>query len=452
MAHVTATGIVSVLAVLGYAWAVRRSLALGCAALLVAGCCLGTHFLTFKVLSWRLTLDRLAFFALVGAYVMQRALGRTKRQPSSGPDWALAALLAVLALSMFTADWRTPGPGDAKPWWHLYAGYVVPAAVYWIARQSALDEGIVKAVLGTLLVFGTYLAITGVLEGTGQSWLVVPRYAADPKQGLAFGCARGPMLHPVSFGLYAGVAMLTAWLCASRLHSSARWLAYAAVPLFLPSLFFTYTRAVWLGAWLGVFVVLALTLPRRWRGVVLASMVVGTVCVLTTQWDHLLSFQRGRESAEGTRHSAYTRLSFTYVSWRMFLDRPWFGLHFGYFSAGKLPYLADRSTSLDLEAIRDLCSHNIFLSLLTETGIVGLVLFLTLLLCWARNAWQLWRNPRAPDWARMPGALLLGALGVYAGCWLFHDLTFAPIDHGLLFLLAGIAVGLRRRSDPRADA
>ena len=168
--------------------------------------------------------------------------------------------------------------------------------------------------------------------------------------------------------------------------------------------------------------------------------------------DHLLSFQRGRETAEGTRASAYSRLSFAYVSWRMFLDRPWFGVHFGHFSAAKLPYLADRSTALDLEVIRNLGSHNVILGLLAETGVIGLGAFLTVLVCWARAAWGLWHDPRAPGWARLSGALFLGALGVYTGCWPFWELTLAPIDHGLLFLLAGITVGLRRRGYPRVEA
>jgi len=93
--------------------------------------------------------------------------------------------------------------------------------------------------------------------------------------------------------------------------------------------------------------------------------------------------------------------------------------------------------------VRHLGSHNIFLGLLTETGLPGLALFLVLLSLWVRTAWRTWRDPRAPDHARSAAALLLAALAVYGSVWMFHELSYDPIDHGLLFLLAGINVGLR---------
>jgi hypothetical protein len=36
-------------------------------------------------------------------------------------------------------------------------------------------------------------------------------------------------------------------------------------------------------------------------------------------------------------------------------------------------------------------------------------------------------------------------LAIYLVQWAFHELSYAPGDHGLLFLLAGIAVGLGAR-------
>lgn len=323
----------------------------------------------------------------------------------------------------------------------LLFGYLLPAGVYWVVRQSALTERRVHAALGALAAFGIYLAATGLLEVTQQWWLVFPPYIADPVRGLGFGCARGPMLQPVSFGSYVAVGMLSAWLLRGRRRG--RWLLVTSFPLFLAALFVTYTRSVWLGALSGLFIVFALTLRRYWRGLVLGSMLAAIVFVGATKWETLLAFPRGTETAEGTRHSAYLRLSFAYVSWRMFVDRPWFGVHFGHFPAAKLPYLADRSTSLDLESLRPLAHHNVFLSLLTETGLIGLAAFVTLLGCWTRMGWRIWRDTRAPDWARLPGALLLGALGVYVGQWMFHELSFGFIDHGLLFVVAGMAAAAR---------
>ena len=76
--------------------------------------------------------------------------------------------------------------------------------------------------------------------------------------------------------------------------------------------------------------------------------------------------------------------------------------------------------------MRHLGSHNIFLGLLTETGLPGLALFLVLLSLWVRTAWRTWRDPRAPDHARSAAALLLAALAVYGSVWMFHELSYDP--------------------------
>ena len=131
-----------------------------------------------------------------------------------------------------------------------------------------------------------------------------------------------------------------------------------------------------------------------------------------------------------------------YVSWKMFLDHPLLGAGFDQFLKGKLPYLADRTTSLNLEATRLEVHHNTFLSLLTESGLVGLGLMLAVLILWGRTAWRLARDSRLPDWARAQGALTIGALGLYCCQALFHELSYLPMTSAALFFLAGITASL----------
>ena len=156
--------------------------------------------------------------------------------------------------------------------------------------------------------------------------------------------------------------------------------------------------------------------------------------------DSLANLQR-EGSATEARTSADMRASFAYVSWQMFLDRPILGFGFGQFYREKLPYLSDHSTPLQLELIRDFIHHNTYLSLLTETGLVGLGLYLAILIAWARRGWRLTRSDN-PAWVRAHGVLLLGALATYAVQMLFHEVSYTTLDNSLLFLLAGIAVGL----------
>ena len=132
---------------------------------------------------------------------------------------------------------------------------------------------------------------------------------------------------------------------------------------------------------------------------------------------------------------------FTWISWKMFLDRGVWAVGLGHFAEEKLPYLTDQTSQLDLESIRDYVHHNTFLAILTETGLIGLVLMLVVLLRWSMVGVSLVQSPRAPPWMHTHGLLFVGVLGVAVWQMLGHEITFTSIDQSLIYCLAGIAVG-----------
>ena len=137
----------------------------------------------------------------------------------------------------------------------------------------------------------------------------------------------------------------------------------------------------------------------------LAPMVAAALLAVLLNFSSLIELQREGSTTEA-RVSASMRQSFTYVSWRMFLDRPLLGYGFGQFYLEKLPYLSDRSTPLQLELIRDYINHNTYLDLLAETGIVGFSLYMAVLGCWIRAGWRLTRP-----------AIPCGSAGTEFCCW-----------------------------------
>jgi O-antigen ligase len=442
------------LIVWGIVYALRGSLLAGCVAFLIVGCCFNDYFFKFDVGPVTLTLERLLLAALVVVYAVQRCLGRTDPKAIGNSDVVLVGLLGFLTISLLTGDEISGRHGEVPPHWRLLAGYLMPAVIYWIARQSALTQRRVSGALLALAAFGLYLSLTGLLEIAGQWSLVFPQHIADPKLGLHFGRARGPMLQSVSYGTFVSICLLSAWIWRARLGRVGSTMVAVVLPLFAAAIYFSYTRSVWLGAGLGIFLVLGLTLHRSWRTLVLGGMISAAVLLVAFKSDAFMGFQR-EYSAGDTRDSAYLRVSFAYVSWQMLLDRPLMGCGLGRFAESKLPYLSDRSTALPLEQIRPLVHHNHYLSLLTETGILGLGLFLALMATWARNAWQMLRHQYTPQWIRGVCVLFLGTLCVLGVQWMFHELSYSPIDHSLLFLLAGITVGLRPqafRIEPEATA
>jgi O-antigen ligase len=196
-----------------------------------------------------------------------------------------------------------------------------------------------------------------------------------------------------------------------------------------------------MGTGLGLLIVLGMTLRGHWRPLALGGMVCGAAVLAMARMDSMVRLERDN-SAAAAADSVGLRGSFAYISWKMFLDRPLWGVGFGQFPDAKLPYLSDRETSLHLEGARPYTHHNTLLSVLTETGLIGVAAFMALLIAWGRTAWKLARHADAPDWARVQGILFLGALGVYLCQAVFHELSYTPATHALLFLLAGATVGL----------
>jgi O-antigen ligase len=136
----------------------------------------------------------------------------------------------------------------------------------------------------------------------------------------------------------------------------------------------------------------------------------------------------------------------------MFKDRPLLGFGFGQYPHEKLSYLSDRSSSLNLEAIRERVSHNTLLTLLVETGIIGLGLYLALLFTWCRDGVRIWLNPSTPPWARRQAVIFVASLCVYFFQLLFHEVTYKPDDNVVVFLLAGINAALRTADSPETTS
>lgn len=439
------SALIAIAAAAGLIWglifATRGSLLLGCVLYLVTAAVFGPYFLCFDIAGITLSLDRVLLVGLVASAFIQWRMGKLDPKPMCTVDYAMLVLVGVLAVSTFTHDYQDAGPADVPIVQHLINGYLIPLTIYWIARQAKLDERELTRVLMAMVVFGLYLAVIGVLEGLKLYSLVFPRYIANPAIGLHFGRARGPMVHSVSYGIYLDACLLAAGLLMLRLSRGGKLAVGMLIPIFLAAIFFTKTRSVWLGAATGTLIITGLLLQGRMRVAVIGGAILAGGLFIVAKSDSLKGLQR-EGTVQDTRQSADMRKVFTYVSWKMFQDKPIWGVGFGQFAKAKLPYLTDQDTDLHLETIRKYVHHNTFLAILTETGLIGLVVFLAVLLGWTRAGWQLVRNLQCPAWMKSHGLLLMGVLGVAVWQMAGHEITFTTLDQSLLYFVAGIAVGL----------
>jgi O-antigen ligase len=243
-------------------------------------------------------------------------------------------------------------------------------------------------------------------------------------------------------GVYLTVCLWCAWFLRPEVRRSWQLVLVGAVPLMAIGILATYTRSTWIGLIASGAVVAFLQLHKNWRIPLFGIAGLCGVLVMAVLWQDVIGLKR-EGSAEESGHSVDQRTSFAYVSWNMFKDHPIFGVGFGRFYDQKLPYLSDRSQEFELESIRPLHHHNTLLSLLTETGMIGLAAFLALLAAWARTAWTLVSDATLIRWQRSQGLLMLAVLLTYLSSAVFHDLTLLPSQEWILFLAAGLTMNVR---------
>ena len=431
-------------AVCGLVWLaavlLRGGLLAGCLVLLLAGTCFGYPFFHVEAKPVPLTTDRVLWGVLLVQCVVWRRFGLTERKPLTRAELALVALVVCLSASTFLSDWKY---SNSLPVSKLLFYYLMPAGLYWVARRIRFSEPATRTLLALLAVFGLYLAVTAVAEEQRWFSLVLPRYIASSDFPDFFGRGRGPLLNPAADGFLLAVGLSCAALFWTRFNRLGQLLLLAAVGVFAAGVYCTLTRCAWIGAAASLLVIVGLALPRSTRLPLVVGSLLLSMALAATQWERIMAFKRDEgQSGTETAESVKLRPILAMVAWNMFCERPLFGCGFGHYRQHSVNVLADRTTELPLEKSRPYVQHNVFLGLLTETGLVGMGLFTLVLVYWTRDAWRLWRSD-APLWARQHGLLFLATMGTYLPNAMFHDLAIIPMVNMYLFFLAGIVTAVQ---------
>jgi len=449
--------ILAILGIAGLLWGailmLRGGLIGGGLLVVLAGSCFGQPFFKLALGPLPVTIDRVLLGILAMQYIVLRRWGSADPKPLLKVDNALFAFMAVLTVSLLTHDFKYL---NSAPIGLYLFFYLLPLALYWIVRQAPITERAVLVAFAAAGFFGIYLSATAIAEARGMWSLVFPTYMRSPDFVEFFGRGRGPFLNPAACGFYQGTCICAGLMWWPRLNRWGQLAVLAMMPVVALGVYSTMTRSAWMGVLLGIFIVVACGLPRVWRPVVLGSLLLSMTIGVACTWQHFVEFKRDKNlDARESLESAKLRPILARIAWSMFLDRPIQGFGFGQYLPASRPYLFDRTTDLDLEKGRPYIQHNVFLSLLTETGLVGMGLWIAVLTLWCRNGWRLWCSETEPLYARQCGLLTLAMIGVYLPNGMFQDVSVIPMVNTLLLFVGGLSTGLAAKSavtaSPRAE-
>ncbi|RMF99411.1 MAG: O-antigen ligase family protein [Planctomycetota bacterium] len=390
------------------------------------------------------TLNRVAWVALMAAVVV----GQGRRLRYGGlaylrrlrtADGVLIAFLAVLFVSaaIQPADTRM----EALARWLFF--YVLPGGLYWAAASGRITPASKRWIDVVTVGFGVYLGITAVFEVAGLSTFVFPRYIASSVYEEFFGRARGPLLNPVGNGLLLTWAGATAWTMRRRERTVREALVWAAMGIIAVGLFATLTRSVWLGAAAVIVVWFAVEGKQRGRAILAAAGCLAVILVALGFHKSLLSFKRDRNlSAADAAKSVELRPVLAWMALRVFSDHPLTGIGLARYDVAKFDYLGDRNSPFPPAMAEPYTQHNVFLSLLVETGVVGLGLFVLFLAICFREAWETWKSRASPPALRAWSFVAWSLILAYAINGMFHDVGIIPQVNCLLLTVLGCRRGL----------
>lgn len=389
------------------------------------------------------SLDRMLWFGMIVLAVVGWRLGYTQTPTLNRMDWLVIGVVGWFFISALRGGPVPTGSSPVARWLFYIA---MPAGMYVLARLIDIRSRDIRWMLAGSVVLGVYLAVTAMLEIGGVHALVFPKFISNAEVWEFYGRGRGPLMNPSGNGFLMSISLIAATL--GFLYSGRRGkLIYAVIAVVvLGGIYATLTRSAWLGAGCALALIALVYSPRWVRVLGLATIVILGGASISGVKDQLIRMKRDKNlSASDSEKSIRLRPLLAVVAWEMFQDRPIIGHGYGHYFEHHQPYHNDRSYDLPLGQARTYAQHNVLLSILVDTGLVGLTMFAAWLAMLVGIGWRMAREWSSDVEKRWVGLLILGVIVAYLGNGMFQDVMIIPMVHMFLFFVAGVGVTVYQR-------
>lgn len=335
-------------------------------------------------------------------------------------------------------------------WRYLIIGTGIPFAIYLVSRMIFDNRRAIGFLITTLLSCSAYSAWVSIAQFHGPKALVWPKYIvlAPAWAERAVGLPNQPEVN--------GLILIVGYVLALVLlgtEKRPRWHQLLLVVIAVAcaySVYLTHTRSIWLD--FAVVVLAGIVLGKGYRaGFVVTAL--GTVAMIGLNWSTFTSSDRKAGGVAST-NEVYDRLNADATAVWAFLQKPFGGWGLGRFVSVNTYRHQQYSPSTPWERGLGIPAHETELGILAELGIVGLLLWLTVLVLLARHLFTAYLRLPADGLMGRPLAFIAvtAFLSLVLG-GLFVDLRMFDYPSTMVFALVGAAVGAADRASerPRVD-
>jgi O-antigen ligase len=393
------------------------------------------------------------FAGAVGAWVLWMDRNPDRPRGMDAIEWAMALYLTWNVYSMispheYIAMDQPRQVGTHSPhivtgipmevWRLIVIDLLLPLVLYRVGRHAFDRAAAVRALLWTILILAAYSAAMSIMQFSGPTELVWPRYMIDDPAwpGRAAGVFRNPDIN----GWLLAVGLAIAMLLLSRRNEPTwrRWFAFVVAIACGYGIYLTHTRGAWLGSVL-VLIIGALIARGYRKGFIVAICLVASV--VAVNWSTFTSSDR-KAGGVGEVSEVQARLNANQTALWAFTQKPVAGWGIGRFQPINTFHHQQWAPDIPWIEGYKAVSHENELGILAELGVIGLALWICVLALIIRRLWTAYRTLPDHDLCGKPlavtGIMAIAAL-ICTGCTV--DLRLFEFPMLPVFLLAGITIG-----------
>lgn len=391
-------------------------------------------------LFFAITIPRLGIVVLVLLLIAMLAVGRVRLRHAWPISGCIAAVAVYFFLSALVSGFETRSVVSVH--YRLIGGYLFPFAVFGLVLHAFHTEQDFKRLAIFFALLSVYLTFTGWCERFDIGALIFPRFINDPSVGIHWGRVRGPFVMSAAMGL-ALVYCFFNNLVLARNVQRGRWMLYVINGLMFPVIFWTKTRSVWLSFVLCLLIWATYSRRRTTRVVSVSLLLSVTLLVAVINMENFLTPDREVGGLTDTA-PILLRIGLAQMTWEIVQQHPFFGIGFGHFRDYAPGFAKDPSSPFYAFGTTAL-EHNNLLSIVAETGLVGLVLYLLMAVFLVRQSVLLYRKlpPKGPGFISRDLLVLYWILAMaYFIDGTFRETSDNPFANSLFFGLSAVPVAL----------
>jgi O-antigen ligase len=401
------------------------------------------------------------FAGAVGAWVLWMDRNPDRPRGMDAIEWAMALYMAWNVYSMISAHeyiatqqvtWGSGRIVTAVPtdvWRVILIQMALPLLLYRVGRHAFDRAAVVRALLWTILILAAYSAAMSIMQFTGPTELVWPRYIVEDTvwPDRASGVFRQPNVNGWLLALGLAIAML---LLSRRSEPTwRRWFAFVVAIACGCGIYLTHTRVAWLSG--VVVLIIGALLARGYRkGFIVAICLVASA--VAVNWSAFASTDR-KAGGVGSVNEVQDRLNANQTALWAFTRKPFAGWGIGRFQAVNTYH--HQQWAPDVPWIRGYgaAAHETELGILVEVGVIGFALYVCMLVLVIRRLWTAYRTLPDHDLCGKPLAVTaIMAIATLICTGSAVDLRLFDFPMLPIFLLAGITVSWSARYQPSQTA